>query len=67
MGCSLRILAGRCRMVAILASCGIGGPLLFVSSMGVANFFRPDHDPTSQLVSDLGRGSTTYASLMNVG
>ena len=54
-------------MVAILASCGIGGPLLFVSSMGVASFFRPDHDPTSQLVSDLGRGGTTYASLMNVG
>jgi hypothetical membrane protein len=67
VGRLLENLAGRQRAVGLLASCGIIGPALFGISVGIANFYRPDHDPISQLVSDLGRGSTTYASLMNIG
>lgn len=67
MGRLLENLAGRQKAVGLLASCGIIGPALFGISVGIANFYRPDHDPISQLVSDLGRGSTTYASMMNIG
>lgn len=63
----LQNLPGRHQTVVLLASCGVIGPVLFLTSVGIVNFFCPGPGPVGQLVSDLGRGSTTDASLMNHG